>query len=109
WTMDAAAHVRCSIRPEFDLKFWDIASGEICAEAHATLDAASECSAQKLKGKVSGGAQAGVYAAAHAKVDVLGLFKWEKECTLYDIESPASSFSGTFNLPGGSTTTCTSN
>jgi hypothetical protein len=109
WTMDAAAHVRCSIKPEFDLSFWDVASGEIWAEAHATLDAAATCSAQQLTGDVTGDAQAGIYAAAHAKVDVLGLFKWEKACTLYDIESPQASFSGKFALPGGSTTTCTSN
>jgi hypothetical protein len=72
------------------------------------LDAAAECSATKLTGNVSGGAQAGVLAAAHAKVDVFGLYKWEKACTLFDVESPNASFSGTFNLPGGSTTACTS-
>jgi hypothetical protein len=109
WTMDSAAHVFCNVKPEFDLAFWDVASGSVWADAHVTLDAAAECSATKLTGNVSGDAQAGVDAAAQAKVDVFGLYKWDKECTLFDVESPQASFSGSFSLPGGTTTTCTSN
>jgi hypothetical protein len=109
WRMDAAVHVRCSVKPEFDLNLFDVASGEIWALPYVSLGADATCDQQKLTGTVAGEAQAGVSAAAHAKVDVFGLYKWEKACTLFDVQSPAAKVSGTFTLPGGTTTTCTSN
>ncbi len=109
WTMDSAVHVRCNVKPEFDLSFYDLAAGSIYAEPHVSLDAAAVCDAQKLTGTVSGGAQAGIDAVASANVDIFGLFQWNKTCTLFDEESPTAATSGTFTLPGGSSTTCTSN
>jgi uncharacterized membrane protein YgcG len=109
WTMDSAVHVRCSVKPEFDLSFYDLAAGSIYAEPHVSLDASAVCSAQALTGTVSGSAQAGVDAVASANVDIFGLYQWNKTCTLFDVESPTAATSGTFALPGGSTTTCTSN
>src|SRR5262249_52498858 len=46
---------------------------------------------------------AGVSATAHAKVDVFGLYKWEKTCTLFDLNSPHASVSGSFPLGKGAT------
>jgi hypothetical protein len=109
WTADSAVHVRCSVKPEFDLSFFDVASGSVYAEPHVSLDASATCSASQLTGNVSGSAQAGIDAVASANVDIFGLYQWNKTCTLFDVESPTASFSGTFALPGGSTTTCTSN
>ena len=109
WTADSAVHVRCSVKPEFDLSFFDVASGSVYAEPHVSLDASATCSASQLTGNVSGSAQAGIDAVASANVDIFGLYQWNKTCTLFDVESPTASFSGTFPLPGGSTTTCASN
>jgi uncharacterized membrane protein YgcG len=108
WTMDSAVHARCSVKPEFDLSFYDIAAGSVWAEPHVSLDASAVCSSSALTGTVSGSAQAGVDAVASANVDILGLYKWSKTCTLFDVESPTESVSGTFTLPGGSTTACVS-
>ena len=108
YTMDSAVHVRCSVRPLFDLSFFDVAAGSVYADPHVSLDAAAECSASALTGTVSGSAQAGIDAVASASVDVFGLFKWQKTCTLFDVESPTAAASGTFPLPGGANTSCVS-
>jgi uncharacterized membrane protein YgcG len=109
WTSDAAVHVLCSVKPEFDLSFFDVASGSIYAQPHVSLDASAVCSPSALTATVSGSAQAGIDAVASANVDVFGLYQWNKTCTLFDVESPTAAVSGTFPLPGGATTTCTSN
>jgi hypothetical protein len=108
WTMDSAVHARCSVKPEFDLSFYDIAAGSIYADPHVSLDASAVCSSSALTGTVSGSAQAGVDAVASANVDIFGLYTWSKTCTLYDVESPTESVSGTFPLPGGANTSCVS-
>ena len=107
WTAGEAAHVRCNVKPEFNLSFWDVASGSIWADGHVQLDAAADCNASNLTGTVTGNAQAGIDCAASANVDVLGLYKWNKQCTLFDLESPPLPGSATFTLPGGSGATCT--
>ena len=109
WTSDAAVHVLCSVKPEFDLSFFDVASGSIYAQPHVSLDASAVCSPSALTATVSGSAQAGIDAVASANVDVFGLYQWNKTCTLFDVESPTAAVSGTFPLPGGAATTCTSN
>ncbi len=108
WTMDSAIHVRCSVKPEFDLSFFDVAAGSVWVDGHVSLDASAVCSSSALTGTVSGSAQAGIDAVASANVDILGLYQWSKTCTLFDAESPTESVSGTFPLPGGSTTACVS-
>jgi hypothetical protein len=82
-----------------------VAAGEITAEAYASLEAKATCNASALTGDVSGAAYAGVSARAKAKLDVFGLYKWEKECTLFDMHSPKASFSGSFPLGKGATCT----
>lgn len=104
FTAGGDVYLRCAVKPSFSLNLFDMASGDIMAEAHASIGAKAEC-ASTLTGKVSGSAQAGVSAKAHAKVDVFGLFKWEKECTLFDVESPKASFDKTFSLGTGATCT----
>jgi hypothetical protein len=111
WTLQGEVGAKCTLKPEFDLKLWDVASGEIWAEPYVAFKADAQCdqtqNPPKLTGQVSGDAYAGVSAAAHAKIDVLGLFKWEKSCTLFSYETPHASFSGSFTLPGGTTASCT--
>lgn len=95
---NASVHARCSVRPELDLRFFDVAAGEVWAEAYVQLGADATCDA--TTGTLAGDARAGVLAAAHAKVDVFGLVQWEKACTLFDVESPAMRVSQTFALTG---------
>jgi hypothetical protein len=92
----------CTITPKFELELWDVASGDITAEAYAAVDAQAVCDTSKLTGDVSGIAFAGADAKAHAKLDVFGLFSWEKECTLFDVRTPVASFSGSIPLGSGS-------
>lgn len=105
WTITNDMAVKCSIVPQFSLNLWDVASGEVTAEAYAALAANAKCDAAKLTGDVHGEAYAGASAKAHAKLDVFGLYKWEKECTLFDLHSPKASFDGTFPLGKGATCT----
>ncbi|MBI2396051.1 MAG: hypothetical protein HYV09_41190 [Deltaproteobacteria bacterium] len=107
WTITNEMGLRCAIKPELKLNLWDVASGEILAEAYAALDAKATCNASKLTGDVTGSAYAGVNARAHAKLNVFGPYKWEKECTLFDLQSPVATFSGSFPLGSGATCTPT--
>jgi hypothetical protein len=109
YTADASVHAKCSVKPEFDLSFYDLAAGDVYAEGHVALTADADCSQSQLTGTISGSLQAGVMAAAHAKVDLLGLYTFEKTCTLFDVESPTEAVSESFTLPGGTNKTCTSN
>lgn len=105
WTIDHDLALRCAIVPELKLNLWDVAAGEITAEAYARVDARATCNAAALTGDVSGSAQAGASAKAKAKLNIFGLYKWEKECTLFDVQSPEATFSGTFPLGSGATCT----
>jgi hypothetical protein len=105
WTITNDVGLRCAIVPQFTLNLWDVASGEVTAEAYASLSARASCDAAKLTGDVSGEAYAGASAKAHAKLDIFGLYKWEKECTLFDLHTPKASFSGSFPLGKGATCT----
>ena len=58
-----------------------------------------------LTGDVEGSAQAGASAHAKAKLDIFGLYKWEKECTLFDVQTPEATFTGSFPLGKGATCT----
>ncbi|MBI5537784.1 MAG: hypothetical protein HY898_33980 [Deltaproteobacteria bacterium] len=108
WILDGAVKVRCDLKPQFDLKFFGIASAGVWGDAYGQLNANVECgTGDKLTGKVNGEAFAGARAGAYAKVDVFGLYKWHKECTLFDVESTHATASGTFTLPGGQGGTCT--
>ncbi len=105
WTIQNDVGLRCAVVPEFRLSLWDVAAGSVVAEAYAGLEAKATCNASTLTGDVSGGAWAGASAKAHAKLDVFGLYEWEKECTLFDVRTPKASFSGSIPLGKGSTCT----
>ena len=107
WTLNGAVGAKCTLRPEFDLKFWDVAAAEIWAEPYVALHADAACNNATLTGQLSGEAYAGVSATAHAKIDVFGLYKWEKTCQLFAIDSPHAMVNATFPLPGGMNATCT--
>ncbi|GAC1549177.1 MAG: hypothetical protein NVS3B10_12600 [Polyangiales bacterium] len=95
--------LKCSLIPQFELNLWDVAAGEVTAEAYASASAKATCNSTKLTGDVSGEAYAGAKAKAHAKLDVFGLYTWEKECTLFDVQTPKATFSGSIPLGKGST------
>ncbi|MFI5297013.1 MAG: hypothetical protein ACHREM_02855 [Polyangiales bacterium] len=103
WTIDGDLYFHCVVEPKIAVNLFDMASGEIWADPYFTVEADASCSAATLTGDVHGDAYAGVSATAHGKLDVLGLFKWEKECELFDLESPHLPFSGSVPLPKGST------
>jgi hypothetical protein len=105
WTINHDLGLRCAIIPELKLNLWDVAAGEVTAEGYAALEAKATCNSATLTGDVSGAAYAGVSARAKAKLDVFGLYKWEKECTLFDMHSPKATFSGSFPLGKGATCT----
>lgn len=108
WTLNDEVSAHCWIQPEFDLSLFDVASGQIWADAWGAMSADATCDAnQKATGQLQGTAFAGVSATAHAKVDVLGLIKWEKQCTLFAIETPHANVNTTFSLPAGTSATCT--
>jgi hypothetical protein len=105
WTINHDLGLRCAIVPELKLNLWDVAAGEITAEAYARLDARATCNASTLTGDVEGSAQAGASAKAKASLNIFGLYKWQKECTLFDVQSPEATFSGSFPLGKGATCT----
>lgn len=105
WTIEHDLGLRCAIVPELKLNLWDVAAGEITAEAYAGLDARATCNASTLTGDVEGSARAGASAKAKASLNIFGLYKWEKECTLFDLQSPEATFSGSFPLGSGATCT----
>ncbi|HQP37707.1 MAG TPA: hypothetical protein PLI95_21130 [Polyangiaceae bacterium] len=108
WTLDGSVKVRCDLKPHFDLKFFGVASAGIWADAYGVLDAKVQCSNDQLAGTVTGEAWAGASAGVYADVNVFGLYKWKKECSLFDVESTHATASGTFTLPGGKNGTCSS-
>ncbi len=97
--------IRCSIVPTFELNLWDVAAGDITASAWAGAEALARCDGTSLTGEVAGKAYAGAKATAHAKLNVFGLYKWEKSCTLFDVRTPEYTVSGTVSLPKGSSCT----
>jgi hypothetical protein len=112
WTLDGMTHAKCTITPRFELDLFGVAMGEIWASGYVSLNGDLKCGAPKAGnpptqvGVVSGDAYAGVKAGVHAKVDVLGLVKYDKECTLFDLQSGHASFEKSFDLPGGGNATC---
>jgi hypothetical protein len=108
WTLGGVIKLRCDVRPSFELKFYDLASVGITADAYASIYGAAQCGSGTLSGKVEGEAFAGATASVHAKADVFGLIKFDETCKLFDIESPHAQASAEFALPGGMGGSCTS-
>ncbi|HEY6459411.1 MAG TPA: hypothetical protein VIY73_04645, partial [Polyangiaceae bacterium] len=108
WTLSDEVSAHCWIQPELDVSLFDVASGQLYAQAWGAMSADAVCDAQqKATGELQGTAFAGVEVVAQANVDVFGLFKWQKQCTLFAEETPHASVESTFALPAGSGVTCT--
>lgn len=112
WTLDGVTRVSCSIHPEFELHLFDVAMAQVWADGYVDLGGDLACAgkdgAGNLQGQFNGLADVGASAGVHAKVDVFGLYKWEKECTLFDVNASTMG-STTFVLPGGGASTATCN
>lgn len=107
WTLNDEISAHCWIQPELDLSLFDVASGMVWADAWGAMSADAVCSPQQTAtGELQGTAFAGISATAEAKVDVFGLFEWQKECTLFAEDSPHLNVDTTFTLPAGSSATC---
>lgn len=105
WTITDDILLKCEVKPHFELSLWDVASGEVTASAYASLSAQAVCNSSKLTGDVSAQAFAGANASAKAALDVFGLYKWQKECVLFDVHTPVASATG--SIPLGKGATCT--
>ena len=103
WTVNGDVALKCTLRPEFHINLFDIAAGDVWADAYAAMRAQAICNQGNLTGDVKGEAFAGVSATAHAKVDAFGLWKWEKTCSLFDVESPRATVTASWPLGAGAT------
>ncbi|CAN5399232.1 hypothetical protein BH09MYX1_BH09MYX1_55040 [soil metagenome] len=110
FVVDGAVRARCTITPKFTLNFFGLAMGEVTAQAYAGFGGALTCGGKDANGNslglLHGDAEAGANAKVLAKIDLLGLYKWQKECTLFDV-SATGQWDRSFVLPGGSQATCT--
>lgn len=110
WTLDGLTKIKCSVQPRFTMKLFGVASGEIWANGYVDVGGSLTCGGKDANGnqmaQVDGAAGAGASAGVKAKVDVLGLIKWSKACTLFDVDKSAA-YTTKFALPGGQNATCT--
>ncbi len=110
YTMDGMVRAYCSITPKFELQFFGVAMADLTAKAYAGAGGALACGGPDQQGNqqglIHGDVEAGLSASVHAKVDIFGLYKWEKECTLFDLNGEAQ-YDHAFTLPGGQNATCT--
>jgi|GEM_PF-1985979 len=105
YTLDGLIRVKCSITPTVQLKLWDLGSAEVWAKGYAGIAGSLTCDAPSgnpptQKGHVKGEAVAGIRAGVKANLNLLGLIKYNKECTLFDLNTKAD-FNQSFDLPGG--------
>ncbi len=99
----------CSVSPTFELKMFGVATGQLTVNARAGMGASQTCTDKDATGitnaLVTGDVEAGVAAKVLANVDVFGLYKWKKECTLFDV-SEIESYVATYPYPGSPSATC---
>lgn len=110
YTKEGMARAYCTVSPTFQLKFFGVATAELTASAYAGMGASETCGGKDAAGVtqalVHGDVEAGMSAKVLAKVDLFGLYKWKKECTLFDINT-LQQYDTTYPYPGGPTATCT--
>jgi len=110
----------CSVTPKFELQLFGVATADLSANAYAGAGGDLTCAGKQVTdaglfktdsgiaaGEVQGQLIAGVSATIDAQVNILGLYKWNKSCVLFN-EYDNQNYSDTFTLPGGSGTTCSS-
>ncbi|HSO40780.1 MAG TPA: hypothetical protein VLT33_49985 [Labilithrix sp.] len=109
YTKEGMMRAYCTVSPKFALKFFGVATAELTANAYAGVGASQTCGGKDASGTkalVHGDAEAGVSAKVLAKVDLFGLYKWKKECTLFDVGGKVQ-YDTTYPYPGGAAATCT--
>lgn len=109
YTKEGMMRAYCTVSPKFALKFFGVATAELTANAYAGMGASQTCGGTDSSGTkalVHGDVEAGVSAKVLAKVDLFGLYKWKKECTLFDL-NVAKQYDTTYPYPGGAAATCT--
>lgn len=111
WALDGLVRVKCAIAPTVELKLWDLGSAQLWSKAYAGIAGSLTCgepsgTPPSQQGKVKGEALAGFRAGIKANLNLLGLVKYNKECTLFDLQTPKAEFSRSFTLPGGEKATC---
>lgn len=110
YTKEGMARAYCTVSPTFQLKFFGVATAELTANAYAGMGASETCGGKDAAGVdqalVHGDVEAGMSAKVLAQVDLFGLYKWKKECTLFDINT-LQQYDTTYPYPGGPTATCT--
>jgi hypothetical protein len=99
WDLGGDVGIQCTVSPVVTLKLWDLAAGNINAQAYALANARADCQTGTLNGEVDGEALAGARATADAKLDIFGIVNWEKSCTLFDVQTPKAAFNANFTLP----------
>jgi hypothetical protein len=104
FTQDGMIRATCTLTPTLSLKMFGIASGEIGAKVLGGMGASQTCGgkdAQNVTQRlIHGDVQAGVVSTALAKLDLIGLVKWKKECTLFS-EDKLIQYDKTYPTPGG--------
>ena len=109
YTKEGMLRAYCTVSPTLALKFFGVATAELTANAYAGMGASQTCGGKDASGTkalVHGDVEAGVSAKVLAKVDLFGLYKWKKECTLFDLNA-SKPYDTTYPYPGGAAATCT--
>ena len=84
FVQDGMLRAVCTVTPKFELKLFGVATATLTADAFAGIGGAEACVAPSSRA-LSGDVEAGVSAKVLASVNIFGLYKWKKECTLFDI------------------------
>jgi hypothetical protein len=107
---DGLLYANCTITPRIQVNMFGLATGELATRASLAIGAEQSCLGKDAQGvtqrKVQGEVEAGISASALAKVDLFGLVKWKKECTLFS-ETGSVAYDRTSPTPGGAGAACT--
>jgi hypothetical protein len=106
---DGMMRAVCSVNPTLELRVFGMATGQIGAKAYGSMGASQSCGGKDPQGVTqrltSGDVEAGLSAGVVAKLDVFGVKKWKKECTLFS-ESHKLPYDRAYPSPGGASATC---
>jgi len=120
YTAGGIVQAFCAVTPKLELQLFGVATADLTANAYAGAGGDLTCGGKQVgdsgvyktdagtaEGEVNGQLIAGVSATIDAQVNILGLYKWNKSCVLFN-EYVNKNYTDTFALPGGPTTTCSS-
>jgi hypothetical protein len=109
FTKDGMLRAQCTITPKIELKMFGVATGRLTPRAYAGMGASQTCGGKDAQGVVqrlnSGDVEGGVSATVYGEINLLGIKKWKKECTLFD-EHREARYDRAYPTPGGATATC---